>query len=77
MTRIALIGAAALIAALATPAHAVAPSLTQNGTSINGLELNGSKLNGMGTQGLQPNGTSTSVTGGVSLLAIELAPQAR
>jgi hypothetical protein len=83
MTRIALTAAATLIAlAAAMPAQALGPFAAANGISLNGLTYNGVQLNGRATQGINPNGSKLNgadmaTTGGVSLLAIELPPQAQ
>ena len=89
MTRIALTAAAALIAlAAAMPAQA-GGIWYPNGVSPNGLELNGRNMQGRSMQGRNMQGINlqgrnmqgvtlngaqgAEVTGGVSLLAIELA----
>lgn len=80
MIRLTLAAATTLIAlATAMPAQAIGPWLVQNGISLNGLELNGLALNGRNMQGrtwqgISRNGVeSHEATGGVTLLAVELA----
>jgi len=84
MTRITIAATAALIAlAAAMPAQA-GGGFIPNGRGLNGLELNGTELNARATQGRNMQGRnmqgrnmqgveSHEATGGVTLLAVELA----
>jgi len=89
MTRVTLTAVAALIVlAAAMPAQA-GGGFVPNGRSLNGLELNGRNLQGINLQGRSSQGInlqgrnlqgigyngvqSQEITGGVSLLTIELA----
>ncbi len=81
--------ATAFAIAVVSPAQAIVPRMPQNGVSLNGLELNGLELNGRNMQGRSMQGRvlqgrnmqgvayngveSHEITGGTTLLAIELA----
>jgi hypothetical protein len=61
-SKLATLGATALVAALVTTAPASAA--TMNGVSLNGIVLNGIAVNGLYANGLSAEGGSTTVNAG-------------